>query len=99
MNFAWVLRNSCRGVQMKTCGPMVTASRGGRRPLAAIVLRRFLRFRGFASAHTARWGIANVLALMALVTIAGSTVWAESELRTENESVRIRRSFERTTFS
>jgi Protein of unknown function (DUF2927) len=86
---------------MKTCGSLVAASRGGVRQLAAIVsgLGRYARFRGFASAHTPRWGIANVLALMVLVTIAGSTVWAESELRTENQSVRIRRSLERTTFS
>jgi hypothetical protein len=88
---------------MKTCGLTVAARRGGTRALAAIVRRRGLRgfkqFRGFSSGHIARWGIANLFALVTLATIAGAAAWAESEVRTENQSVKIRRSFERTTFS
>ncbi len=88
---------------MKTCGPSVAASSGGMRGLATTLwrkgLRRFGQFRGFASRHATRWGIASVFALIALVTVAGSGVWAESELRTENENVAMRRSSERTTFS
>jgi hypothetical protein len=88
---------------MKTCGPTVAASRGGMPAPATLVRRRGLRrvrqFRGFSSGHTARWGIANLFALIALVTIAGSPALAESDVRTENESVKIRRNFERTTFS
>jgi hypothetical protein len=88
---------------MKTCGPTVAASRGGIGVQATNVRRRGLRrvsqFRSFSSWHTARWGIANLFAFIALVTIAGSLAWAESEVRTQNESVKIRRSSERTTFS
>jgi Protein of unknown function (DUF2927) len=88
---------------MKTCGPTVAASRGGMRAPATIGrrggLRRVTQFRGFSSGHPARWGIANLFAFIVLVTIAGSPALAESEVRTENESVKIRRSFERTTFS
>jgi hypothetical protein len=88
---------------MQTCGPMATANPCGMRAPATIVRRSglggFKQFRGFSSGQTARSGIANVFALIALVTIAGSAAWADSEVRTENESVKIRRSFERTTFS
>jgi hypothetical protein len=88
---------------MKSCGPTVAASRGGIGARATNVRRRGLRrvrqFRSFASAHIARWGIANLFAFIALLTVAGSLAWAESEVRTENQSVKIRRSFERTTFS
>jgi Protein of unknown function (DUF2927) len=88
---------------MKACEPTVATSRSGMRAPATIVRRRGLgrvrQFRGFSWWHTVRWGIANLFALIALVTIAGSPAWAESEVRTENESVKIRRSFERTTFS
>ena len=87
---------------MKACGPSVAASSGGMRGLATVVrckrLCQFRQFRGFASRHATGWSIAGLLALIGLVTI-GSTVWAESDIRTENESVRIRRSSERTAFS
>jgi DUF2927 family protein len=87
---------------MNTCGPSVAASSGGMRGLATIVRckrpRQFRQFRGFASSPVTRWSIGSLLALIGLATI-GSTVWAESDIRTENESVRIRRNSERTAFS
>ena len=88
---------------MKTCGPLVAARRGGMRGLATVTqgkgLREFGQFRGFASRLATRWSIASLFAVIAIITIAGSAVWAESELRTENENVAMRRSSERTTFS
>jgi hypothetical protein len=87
---------------MKTCGSLVAASSGGMRGAVTIVLRgrlRFGQFGGFASRHAAKWGLASLFALIVLTTIAGSAVSAESQVRTENESVRIRRSSERIGFS
>jgi hypothetical protein len=85
---------------MKACGPSVAASWGGMRGLGIIVRckgRRLLgQFTGSPSTHATRWGIAS---LLALVAIAGSMAWAGNDVRAENESVSIRRSSERTTFS
>jgi Protein of unknown function (DUF2927) len=88
---------------MKTCGPSLAAIRSGMRGMATIVQRRGLRrcrpFPDFASTHAIRWGIASLFALIGIVIVGGSAVWAESDVRTENEDVRIRRNSERTTFS
>jgi len=81
----------------------MTASWGGMRGQATVVRRKrlvqFAQFRGLLAKHATRWGIASLFAFIAIVTVAGSTVWAESEFWAENESVRIKRSSERTTFS
>jgi hypothetical protein len=49
--------------------------------------------------HSARWGIASLFVFFVLFTYAGATVRAENEFRAENESVKVRRSSERTAFS
>jgi hypothetical protein len=81
----------------------MAVSWGGMRRLAAIVRRKelcqFGQFCGLPSKHPARRGIANLFALIALVTVTASAVRAESEVRTENESITMRRSSERTAFS
>jgi len=81
----------------------MAASWGGMRGLGTIVRckgRRLLgQFRGSASRHATRLGIASLLSFIAIVAIAGSMVWAGNEVRAENESVSIKRSSERTTFS
>jgi hypothetical protein len=73
------------------------------RALPTIVRRNGLRqFGQFHSLPSARSGIASLFALIAIVTIAESTVWAGNEVRAEraeNDSVSIRRSSERTAFS
>jgi hypothetical protein len=82
---------------MKACGPSIAASWAGMRVLTAIVQRKglcqFGQFYRLASKYSTRWGAASVFALVVVITIAASTVQAE------NESVRIRRSSERTAFS
>jgi hypothetical protein len=82
---------------MRTCRPSEAASWGGMRGAATILRRKGLgqlgQFRGFASTHATGWGIAGLFALIAIITITGSAV------RAENETVKIRRSSERTTFS
>jgi hypothetical protein len=88
---------------MKTCGFSVAAKWRRVRGLAAIVERRGQRkvrqLRHTPPRHAAGRGIASLFVLIVLFTIAGATVRAESEFRAENESVRIRRSSERTAFS
>src|SRR5262249_43673800 len=81
----------------------MAASWGRMRGLATIVGRK--RLHEFAQScvlpvkHVTAWGIAGLSALIAIVAIAGSTVWAETGFRAEGESVRIKRSSERTSFS
>jgi hypothetical protein len=71
--------------------------------LASIVRRKGPtqpgRLSSFALTQAAGSGFASLLALTGLITLVASAVCAESGLRTENESVRIKRSSERTTFS
>jgi hypothetical protein len=88
---------------MKTCGPSVAASPGGMPGLVTVIRRtrprRFWQFGGFALGSATKWGIVTLFALIVLIANAGSAVSAGSEVSTENESVRIKRSFERTAFS
>jgi Protein of unknown function (DUF2927) len=81
----------------------MAASWGRMRGLPTIVGSKELRqFGQFHSLPFIRWYIASLFALIAIVTLTGSTVWAGNEVRAEkaeNESVSIRRSSERTAFS
>jgi Protein of unknown function (DUF2927) len=69
---------------MRSCLAAICQRRG---------LRQFWQFSGLVSKRAARSCITGLLAVIAIVTIAGSAV------RAENESVRIRRSSERIAFS
>jgi hypothetical protein len=88
---------------MKTCGLSLAANwrwvTGSATAVERKGRRQFRRLRHVPPGHAARWGIAGLFVLIVLFTFAAATVRAESEFRAENESVKIRRSSERTAFS